>query len=75
MSDGQLTAKRLEPTLVDDLVDEPEVLVDHDVLAVADRDPGRLLTAVLLGEEPEVREPAYVVSRRPDAEQTALILR
>jgi hypothetical protein len=57
------------------LADESEVLVDQEVVAVAHSDPGRFLTAVLLGEESEVREPAYVVSRRPHAEQTALILR
>ena len=53
----------------------PEVLVDQDVVAVADRDAGRLLPAMLLGEETEVGEPRDVVARRPDAEESAFLFR
>ena len=34
----------------------PEVLVEHQLLAVADREPGRLLAAVLEREQPERRD-------------------
>src|SRR5690242_21855984 len=40
-------SERVEGGLVEDLRDQPHVLVDQDLAAVADRDPGRLLAAVL----------------------------
>ena len=45
MGDGELAAQRRQATLVEDLCDHAEVLVDHHALAVADRHarptPGR----------------------------------
>jgi hypothetical protein len=61
--------------LVEDLRDEAQLLVDEEVLAVGDRHAGRLLTAVLLSEEAEVREPGDLLARRPHAEEAALLLR
>ena len=66
--------------LVEDLRDEAHVLVDQDLRAVADRDAGRLLAAVLEGVEPEVGElrdlcrigPRPVAG--PDAEDTTGVL-
>ena len=51
MGDGEVAAERREPTLVEDRADEPEVLVEHELLGVADRETGRLLAAVLEGEQ------------------------
>jgi len=48
-----MTSERRDPPLVEDGADEPEVLVEHELVAVGDGDPGRLLTAMLEGEEPE----------------------
>ena len=55
MGDRQLALERRQAPLVEDRGDHPEVLVEHQLLAVADRDPGRLLAAVLEGEQPERR--------------------
>ena len=42
---------------------------------VTDGDAGRLLTAVLEGVEPEVRELGHLFAGRPDAEDAAGVLR
>ena len=47
MRNGQIAAQRLEASLVEDLVDEAKILVDHHAVAVADRDAGRLLATML----------------------------
>ena len=56
MPDGEVALERREAALVEDLGDEAHVLDDGDRLAVAHRDAGRLLPAVLEREEPEVGE-------------------
>ena len=53
MGDRELTAEARQAPLVEDRADHPEVLVEHQLLAVADRQPGRLLAAMLEREEPE----------------------
>ena len=73
--DREIAVQRGERGLVEDLADQPEVLVDEDVAAVGDRDAGGLLATVLLGEQPEVREPGDVLPGCPDAEQAAFVLR
>ena len=45
--------------------------MDADLLAVPDRDPGRLLAAVLEREEPEVGQVGDVDAGRVDAEDAA----
>ena len=65
----------VERGLVEDLRDQAHVLVDQDLAAVADRDAGRLLAAVLQGVEPEVGELGDVLARGPDAEDAAGVLR
>ena len=42
-------------------------------MAVGDRDARRFLAAVLLGEEPEVRETSDVLTRGPHPEQAAFV--
>ena len=53
MGDRQLAAQARQPALVEDRADHPEVLVEHQLLAVADRQPGRFLAAVLEREQAE----------------------
>src|SRR3990172_1282153 len=45
------------------------------MVAVGDRHAGGLLAPVLLGEEPEVRQPRDVLFRGPYPEETASLLR
>ena len=56
VGDGEAAAQARQAALVEDRADHPEVLVEHQLLAVADRDPGRLLAAVLEREQPERRD-------------------
>ena len=61
--------------LVEDLGDQAHVLVDQDLPAVADRDAGRLLAAVLQGVEAEVGQLGDVLAGGPDAEDATGVLR
>src|SRR5262249_50920745 len=67
--------ERPQLLLVEDLGDEARVAQGRDVAALAGRDPGRLLAAVLEGVEPEVGEAGDVVAGRVHAEDAALIAR
>ena len=75
VADGDVPAQRAERALVEDLADQPHVLVDEDLLAVGRRDAGRLLPAVLQRVEAEVGELGDLLARGPDAEDTAGVLR
>ncbi len=75
MPDGHLTLERLQLLLVEDLGDEPHVAHRHDLAGVRRRDPGRLLAAVLQGEQREVGEPGDVTLGSEDAKDTALVAR
>ena len=70
---GDVADQRVERGLVEDLADQAHVLVDEDLLVVTDGDAGRLLTAVLEGVEPEVRD-VPIFAGRPDAEDAAGVL-
>ena len=67
--------QRGQGRLVEGLGDQAHVLVDEDLAAVADRDPGRLLAAVLQRVEPEVGQLGDVLARGPDPEDSAGVLR
>ena len=69
--DRDVAAQRGQRGLVEDLGDQAHVLVDHDPVAVADRDAGRLLAAVLQCVQAEVGELGDVLTRGPDAEDPA----
>ncbi len=71
MADRDVAAQAAQLLLVEDLRHEPEVAQRREPALVGDRDPGRLLTAVLEREEPEVREPRDVAVRCVDAEDAA----
>src|SRR3972149_3291452 len=72
---GRGAAGGREGRLVEDLRDQAELLEHQQVFAVGDRHPGGFLTAVLLGEEPEIDQPGHVLTRGPHAEDSALVLR
>ena len=75
MADREVPGERGEVALVEDLRDQAHVLVDEDPAAVADRDAGRLLAAVLEGVEAEVGELGDLLAGRPDPEDAAGVLR
>src|SRR4051812_10775758 len=74
MTDGEVTLERLERGVVEDLRDQTHVLVDQDLAAVADRDAGRLLAAVLERVEAEVDELGDLLARSPDPEHATGVL-
>ena len=51
VGDRELAAQARQASLVEDRADHPEVLVEHQLLAVADRQPGRFLAAMLEREQ------------------------
>ena len=71
MRDRRLALEPLELLLGEDLRHESHVPEDGQPRPVGDGDPGRLLTAVLEGEEAEVGEPRDVALRPVDAEDAA----
>ena len=75
VADGEVALERLQRRLVEDLRDQAHVLVDQDLPAVADRDAGRLLAAVLQGVEAVVGQLGDVLTGRPDPEHAAGVLR
>ncbi len=74
MADGQVAVQGVQVALVEDLRDQAHVLVDEDLVAVADRDAGRLLAAVLQGVQAEVGELGDLFTGGPDAEDAAGVL-
>ena len=74
VADRDVADEARERRLVEDLRDQAHVLVDQDLPAVAHRDAGRLLAAVLEGVQPEVGELGDVLARRPDPEHAAGVL-
>ena len=73
VADREVTFERREPALVEHLRDETHVLDDGDRLAVADRDAGRLLAAVLEGVEAEVREVGHRLAGGVHTEDAARV--
>ena len=71
VADGDVAGEAAEGDLVEDLRDEAELLVDDDALAVADRDAGGFLAAVLKRVKPVVRELGDLFTARESAEDTA----
>ena len=56
MGDRELAPETRQASLVEDVADHPEVLVEHQLLAVADRQPGQFLAAMLEREQAERRD-------------------
>ena len=63
VADRDLAAEAVKLLLVEHLRDEPEVAHPRQPAVLGDRDPRRLLAAVLEREEAEVREARDVVAR------------
>ncbi|GHJ40077.1 hypothetical protein Sm713_56860 [Streptomyces sp. TS71-3] len=74
MSDGDMALEGAERGFVEDLRDQPHVLEDEDLGAVAHRDTRGFLASMLEGVEPEVRELGDLFARSPDAEDAAGVL-
>src|SRR3954463_9252702 len=72
--DGEMAAKAAEGRLVEDLADQPEVLVDDHGSTVGDGDPGGLLPTVLQRVQTEVGQLGDLLPRRPDTEDAAGVL-
>src|SRR5207344_3196670 len=70
VADGEVALERGDATLVEHLGDEAHVLRHGDGLAVAHRDAGRLLTAVLQCVEAQVGEVGDVLAGGIHAEHT-----
>lgn len=75
MADREMTGERAEGGLVEDLADQPHVLVDEDLATVADRDARGLLAPMLQRVEAEVGEFGDFFPGCPDTENTARVLR
>ena len=75
MADRHVAVERAELLLVEDLGDEARVAKRRDVPALAGRDAGRLLAAVLERVEGEVGELRDLGARRVHAEDAALVAR
>src|ERR1700683_1553034 len=73
--DRYVPAQRVKHGLVEYLRDQAHVLEDHDPAAVADRDPGRLLTSVLQRVKTEVGELGDLLAVTPHTEHAAGVLR
>src|SRR5699024_12238934 len=75
VAQGDVSGQGAQRHIVEHLGDQPEVLVDEDLFAVAGGDAGRLLTTGLQGVQPEVGQRGDVLARRPDAEDATGVLR
>ncbi|GIW20325.1 MAG: hypothetical protein KatS3mg065_0621 [Chloroflexota bacterium] len=67
VGDGEVAPEGRDPPLVEDGDDEPEVLVEHELVAVGDGDAGRFLAAVLEGEEAEGGDGGGLAAPAPPA--------
>ena len=73
VADRHVAGERLEAALVEHLGDQPQLALGRDVAALAGRDAGRLLAAVLERVEREVGEPGNVELGGVDTEYPALV--
>ena len=75
VADRDVAAQRGQRGLVEHLGHQAHVLVDHDSVAVADRDARGLLAAVLQCVQAEVGKLRYFLARGPHAEHAACVPR
>ena len=71
MADREITVQSAQLLLVEDLRHEPHIAQGRQPTFVGDRNPGRLLAAVLEREQAEVSQTCDVALGRPDSEQPA----
>ena len=75
VADRVVAGQRLHRLVGEDVRHQPGLLVDAGAVPVADGDAGRLLAAVLQGEQPEERQLGDALAvRRRDAEHAALLV-
>ena len=74
MAAGDLAGHGREIGVGKDLRDKAEVLAHENRLAVADRDAGRVLAAMLQRVQREVGHARHIVAGSPDAEDAALLM-
>ena len=74
VADREVAAQAAQGRLVEDLADQPEVLVDDHRGAVGHRDAGRLLAAVLQGVQAEIGQLRDLLPGRPDTEDATGVL-
>ena len=74
VANGELAGKGGEIRLGENLIDQAEVLADHNGAAIAHGDARRLLPAVLERLQAEVRDARDVAPRGPDAEDAAFLV-
>ena len=74
VADGHLALQRREVRVGEDLGHEAEVLAHEDARAVAHRDAGALLTAVLQRVQAKVGHAGNVAVGCPDADDAALVM-
>ncbi len=75
MPDGDMAGQAAQGDLVEDLGHQAELLVDHDALAVADRDARGFLAPVLQRVQPVIGELCDFLAAGEGPENTAGILR
>ena len=76
MANGEVSiTKRLEGCLIEDLRHQTHVFEDHDLGALADRNPGGLLPPMLQRVEAEIGELCYLFMGCPDAKNPTRVLR
>src|SRR3954467_3159209 len=73
-ADGEVAAQAAQRRFVEDLADQPQVLVDDDRGPVGHGDAGRLLAAVLERVQAEVGELRDLLPRCPHAEDATGVL-
>jgi len=71
VADRELPLQAREAPFVEHLGDEPEIAERSEPPVLADRDPRRLLPAVLQRVQPEVGQPRNIALRRADSEDAA----
>ena len=71
VADGHVALKRRQLVLIEDVGDQAHVLDDPQPLPVTDRHPGRLLAAVLQGEQAVVGQERHGKPGSVDAEHAA----
>ncbi|GAB2738070.1 hypothetical protein GCM10010442_68450 [Kitasatospora kifunensis] len=74
MSNGDMPVQGSQRGLVEDLGDESHVLENENLGAIAHRDTGGFLSAVLQGVKAEVRELCDLLAGSPDTEDATSVL-
>src|SRR6202035_1414125 len=72
--DGDVALETVDDLLVEHLRDEPHLLADANLAAVADRDTGGLLSAMLQRVQAEIRQVGDVLARVEHPENATFLV-